>query len=338
MKKIDRRKFLKLGGSAAAYGALVYFGLTGCSVFDGLGRETDGDGGGRKSRLKVGYLPLTDHLTIIALSRLQFQKIKVEPVKYASWPELAEALRAGVIDAGFALTPIGLELRQNDVPLKAVLLGHRNGSVLTVRANQNIRNIEDLRGRKIAIPSRFSTHNVLLRKLLSDNNIPSTAVTIIEMAPPEMVQALAGKQIDAFIVAEPFGGQAEMQQVGEVFLLSKDIWADHACCVLNVNEAAIERDREAIQELVDALVDTGAFIEKNPTEAAELSRSYLGQSPAVIEHVLTNPKDRVTFDYLIPLREDFSQTQDLLNAFGITKNRVDLDDYLDDSFARKAYR
>src|SRR5919201_715943 len=85
---------------------------------------------GGKVRIRLGHLPITDHLTVIAASRTQFQKVALELVKFASWPELAEALKSGNLEAAFALTPISLTLRQKGAPLKIILLGHRNGSVL----------------------------------------------------------------------------------------------------------------------------------------------------------------------------------------------------------------
>jgi NitT/TauT family transport system substrate-binding protein len=151
-----------------------------------------------------------------------------------------------------------------------------------------------------------------------------------------MVNALSTGKVDAFIVAEPFGGQAELQKVGKVLVLSKDIWQDHICCVLNLHEEVIQKQPEAVEELVGSLAKAADFIENNPQEAAKLSLKYLGQKLEVIEHVLTNPKGRITFANLVPELKDFSATQDYLVQFGITKDKIDLAQYIDDRFAKKA--
>lgn len=336
MKNFSRRDFIKLGGSSILFGAAVSLGLTGCGKGDAA---KTGGSGGNGPRIKIGYLPITDHLTIISHSRTKFQKLNLEPVKFSGWPELSEALKAGSIEAAFALTPISLTLRQKGVPIKGVLLGHRNGSAITVKVGNEINTVEDLKGKTIAIPSKFSTHNILLRKILSEKGIDANKdLKIIDMAPPEMVQALASGQINGFIVAEPFGGQAELQKVGKVLILSKDIWPNHICCMLNVREDVITKNPEAVQELVNELVATGKFIEGNRSEAAGLSNKYLGQKPEVILHVLNNPKDRVTFDNLLPTTDDLKATQDYMLKFKISEQPVELAAYLDDSFARKAYK
>jgi NitT/TauT family transport system substrate-binding protein len=290
-----------------------------------------------KPTLKVGYLPITDHLTMIAHGQTGYRQFILEPVKFSGWAELAEALKGGAIQGAFALTPIGMSLKQKGVPIKAVFLGHRNGSVLTAKNSADLNKVEDLKGKTIAIPSRFSTHNILIHKLLTEKGInPNSDVKLLDMSPPEMVNALSTGKVDAFIVAEPFGGQAELQKVGKVLVLSKDIWQDHICCVLNLHEEVIQKQPEAVEELVGSLAKAADFIENNPQEAAKLSLKYLGQKLEVIEHVLTNPKGRITFANLVPELKDFSATQDYLVQFGITKDKIDLAQYIDDRFAKKA--
>lgn len=328
MATMDRRQFLKWSAGILVAGGLG-LGLPGC--------ERPGEKGGRVS-LRLGYLPITDHLTLIAHACYTFQSLNLVPVKYGSWPELAEALRAGAVDAAFLLTPLGLTLRRQGAAVRAVLLGHRNGSVLTVSSRAGFGDILGLRGKNIAIPSRFSTHYLLLRRLLSDRGMEAGAIRYTDMAPPEMVQALATGRIDGFIVAEPFGAQAEILDVGRVMILSKDIWKDHICCVLNIREPFMEKYPEAVQDLVSGLVDTGRFIEAKRQEAAVLSLPYLGQAREVMDFVLNTPKDRVTYGDLFPAQVDFHETLEDMRRFAVWDGAVlDLGTYLEPSFARKAY-
>ncbi|MBI5791481.1 MAG: ABC transporter substrate-binding protein [Rhodocyclales bacterium] len=319
---MQRRNFLKAGGLSLAAGMI--------SGFPAIGHAAS------KPVIKIGHLPITDHLTIIAHGQYEYKNVVLEPVKFSGWPELSEALRAGAIQGAFALTPIGITLRQKGTPVKVVMAGHRNGSVLTSRPEIN--SVDDLKGKTIAIPSRFSTHNLLIHKILADKGIdPDKDVKLIDMAPPEMVNALATGRIDAFIVAEPFGAQAELQKVGKVLVLTRDVWKDHICCTLNIHESVIGQNPEAVEELVGNFTRAAKFIEANPQEAAKLSQKYLGQKPEVIEHVLTRPKGRVSFDNLTPSVQDIATSQDYMVQYGVTKQKIDIASYLDDRFVRKAY-
>jgi NitT/TauT family transport system substrate-binding protein len=321
---MKRRDLLK-AGVAFASAQMIGGGL---ALTPSKARAANG-----KVKLKIGHLPITDHLLIMAASLEKFKSVEIEPVRFSSWPDIAEALKAGAIDGGFLLTPIGLKLRQKGVPLNVVLLGHRNGSVITVKTGDEITKIEDLKDRKIAIPSPFSTHNIVLRKLLTERGInPDTETTLIDMAPPEMPVALATGRIDGYIVAEPFGAQAEFQKVGKVLILSRDIWKDHICCVLNIREEVISKYPEAVKEIVDGMQRTAVSIKQNPATSAKESVKYLGQRPEIIEYVLTKPAGRLTFNNLSPEFADFNATQELMIKFGLTKESVDIHEYLDNRF------
>jgi len=126
--------------------------------------------------------------------------------------------------------------------------------------------------------------------------------------------------------------------VGKVLILSRDIWKDHICCVLNVREEIIMNSPDAVQELVENIIDTGKFIKQNPREASRLAADYMGQKPDIIEFIVTTPKDRITFDNLYPTAGDFKSIQDYMSKFGIAEKQVDLNQYIDDRFAKKFYR
>ena len=301
------------------------------------GNFTTAIAGAAKVTLKIGYLPITDHLLLIAALREQFKNLVIQPVKFSSWPENAEALKAGAIDGSFLLTPMSLTLREKGAPIRVVLLGHRNGSSITVKNSGEINTIQDLKGKTIAVPSQFSTHNILLRKVLAEKGLDAARdLKIIDMPPPEMMVALATGRIHGYIVAEPFGVQAESQKIGKVLMLSKDIWPNHICCVLNLRESVITKYPEAVQELVSGLTKTATFIEANPIQAAKESVALLGQKQAIIEKVLTSPPDRLTFNNLAPDIADFTATQRYMKSFNLPGSGVDLKAYIDNSFAKRA--
>ncbi|MDE5591560.1 MAG: ABC transporter substrate-binding protein, partial [Helicobacter sp.] len=120
--------------------------------------------------LKIGYLPITDHLLIIAKT---LKNSNFTPVKFSSWADLSESLRAKSIDGAFILTPLALKLVSQKVKIKAILAAHRNGSALITKKGliQEKMDINALKGLKIGIPSRFSTHYLLLANLLSLGNL-----------------------------------------------------------------------------------------------------------------------------------------------------------------------
>ena len=138
-------------------------------------------------------------------------------------------------------------------------------------------------------------------------------------------------------VAEPFGAQANSQNIGKVLVYSKDVWKDHVCCTLNLREELINNSPEVTQELVNKFVTTADFIGKNPKEAAKLSKKYLGQRPSIIEDILLSEQEIVSYDNLLISNSDLESTQVLMKNYGVSDIIVDSQDYLDSSFALKAY-
>jgi NitT/TauT family transport system substrate-binding protein len=77
--------------------------------------------------------------------------------------------------------------------------------------NGPIKTFADMRGRTIAIPSRFSDERLLIFRAMKVWGIKPGEIKMVEMAPPDVAGALAAGAIDAFSMGEPFPSQAEME-------------------------------------------------------------------------------------------------------------------------------
>ena len=130
-----------------------------------------------------------------------------EPVRFNGFPEIKESVIAGHLPATFMLAPLAMALVEQGVPVKIVYLGHRDGTALMVGKDSGILSVRDLRGRKVAIPNRFSNQNLLLRKALADQGMTVEDIELIEMPPPDMPAALYSKAVDGITSGEPFMAQ-----------------------------------------------------------------------------------------------------------------------------------
>ena len=112
---------------------------------------------------------------------------------------------AGRIQAGYMLAPLVMDLADKGIPVKIVSLGHRSGAVIMVRTDSAYENFAQLKGKRIAIPSRFAVDFLFLRKMLARENMTPKDIEIIEMPPPDMPAALYANAVDAYCTGEPFG-------------------------------------------------------------------------------------------------------------------------------------
>ncbi len=232
-----------------------------------------------KKSFRVAHLGIADHLTLgVAAEReaVGFKFSRLEPVRLSSWKQVQQELAAGRVDAAFVLAPLAILLRSQGVQIKVVLLGHREGVVLTVGKNSGINSPKDLRGKTIGVPHEYSTHRLLLHELLKKAGLSEADVREKRLVQLEFKSALADGSVDAFISAEPFASLAEEAGVGRALAFSSEIMAHHVDCVLCVRQEFLQTRREAVQELVEALVRSAVFIHENPVQASAIAERFMG--------------------------------------------------------------
>src|SRR5947209_9486739 len=135
---------------------------------------------------------------------------------FQGFPEIKEALISNRVQAAFVVAPLAIALKAQGVPIKVVYLGHRYGSAVVVQKDGPVKTFADLRGRVVAIPSRFSDERLILFRAMKVFGIKPNEIKLLEMAPPDVAGALAAKAIDAFSMGEPFPSQAEVVGLGRV--------------------------------------------------------------------------------------------------------------------------
>jgi NitT/TauT family transport system substrate-binding protein len=258
--------------------------------------------------------------------------------KFTDWPTVKEALISKDIGGVFILAPMAMQLVADGVPIKVVYLGHRDGTGIVVRNDSGIHDFGDLRGKTVAIPSRYSNQNVLMHRMMRKWDMPFDSIDLREVPPPEHPTALRSGSIDAYIVGEPFAAKAEVDGFGHVLYHSKDIWPEFISCVLVVHEDMIENQRELVQELVDGIAKSGKWLDEDldhRMDAAEVTaKHYYFQPPELLKYVLSKPIDRVKYTNLAPLKDDFDEIMELAFEIGVLSRRVAFEEYADDSFAR----
>lgn len=298
-----------------------------------------------KPTIKIGHIKITDHLVLGVTKdhadngKTQFENFNLETQRFVGWNPLGDALKNGDIDGAFILAPFGMELFYSGVKIRLTSLGHKSGSIIVTNKRANIKKIEDFKGKTVLIPHSLSIHNLIFEKLLRENGITTgTGKDVIfeVVAPSQIPQIMEWDEtgsVGGFIVAEPFGSQVVKEGYGEEFALSKDIWPNHPCCVVVMNEDVINKHPDAVMELTRSFVDSGKFIEDDPDAAAEIGAKFLEQKVEVVKRVLTEPKDRVSTGDLYPVLDDldFIQTY-LTETINAMSGKIDLETFVDKRF------
>ena len=224
--------------------------------------------------------------------------------------------------------------------MKIVSLGHRSGAVIMVRTDSPYQKFADLRGKRIAIPSRFAVDFLFLRKMLARENMTPADIEIIEMPPPDMPAALYANAVDAYCTGEPFGAAAQRAGYARVLRMTRDEWRNYICCVLTVREELIAENRadgpgpgepdpgrRAAGSTRNRTIATRPW----PSPPARVSSTRI---PNILKFVMENPTDRVTYGDLRMIREEFDDLMQLSIQAGTIKHPIPYETYIDESFVR----
>ena len=296
-------------------------------------------GAGAAEKYRIGFLPVTCHLTCPVTDFVNQQTTGAgifEPVRFNGWPELKEAYLSGYTPATFILAPMAIALREQGVPIKIVYLGHRDGTAVMVHKDSRIYRMQDLRGKRVAVPNRYSNQRLLFFRALRQAGMTFQDIELIEMPPPDMPAALYAKAVDAVCSGEPFMAQTELDGYGRVLWLTKDVWPNFISCVLAVHEDMIKNHRDQVQQLVDGIAKSGKWLDVSMTnrmDAAQfVSKNYYNQDPRLLQFVLSKPPDRVKYTNLSLRKKDFEEIEALGRESGILKGTVHFEEYTDVSF------
>lgn len=276
--------------------------------------------------VKIAYLPITHSLAALEeADELETgDGIKVELVKYGSWPELLDALNTGRVDGASVLIELAMKSKQEGIGLKAVALGHRDGNVVIV--SNDINTAADLKGKTFAIPHRQSSHNILLNETLATAGLTVDDVNVTELAPTEMPSALASGQIDGYCVAEPFGAMGVSLGAGKVLYSSEELWPDSLCCGLVLTDKFIEEHPEQAKEFVQSYKAAGNNLDKE--KAKEVAKKYLSQTDDVLDISL----QWISYNDLDITEETYGQLVERVKEYGLSDNPPAYSDFVKTDF------
>jgi NitT/TauT family transport system substrate-binding protein len=273
-----------------------------------------------------------------------------EPVRFSEFRTITDSLLSDNLQASFILAPLAMSLREKGAPIRIVYLGHRDGTAMMVHKQSDIQTIRDLKGKTVAIPSRYSNQYLILFKAMHENGMTIDDLNRVEMPPPNMPAALASRKgCDAIIAGEPIMARTQLQDekgkpgCGRVLFITNQVWPEFISCVLAVREDAIRDRRQEVQQLVDGIARSGLWLDSDRyttlnhrMQAADfVSEHYYHYPPHLLRFVLSEPRDRVKYTNLSVQRPNFEEIEKYAKMAGIFQGKVTFEDYTDTSFVPK---
>lgn len=284
--------------------------------------------------VNLGYMPVITNLAAPILDKVSRDRedLRFKALKFSSFAEMAEALRNGSIQAAFMIAPLSIVLHQQGEDVKIVYIGNRHESTLVTRKNLNIERMEDFAGKTIAVPMRFSGHNLSILKLIDEHRLTGE-VNVVEMNPPDMAAALTTGALDAYYVGEPFAAQTLKSGDARLFHYVESVWPGFICNLVVVKKSFIDQNPQAVEKLVSGAARSGIWASDHLESAADIAAEYWNQERELVIYAMSTPPGRIIFDRFIPVQSEIQQIADLMLKYGlITSNGME--GLVDDSFAK----
>lgn len=289
---------------------------------------------GNKKIIYMGYMPVITNLAAPLLDYASKDRddVRFKALKFASFSEMAESLRNGKIDVAFIIAPLSIVLKQQGEDIKIIYIGNRHESTLVTRRGAKIHSLSDLAGNKVAVPSRFSGHNITLRQLIKQQGLTGQ-INIVEMNPPDMAAALASGVLDAYFVGEPFAARSLIAGESEVLYYVEQIAEHFIGNLMIVRNDFIKKDPETVKRLVSAAARAGFWAKHHPDKTIEIAAHYWKQPPDLVRYALTTPKNRILFDLYQPKIAEIQAMADAMLSLGLIKHN-NIAGLVDDQFAK----
>ncbi|TAJ24346.1 MAG: nitrate ABC transporter substrate-binding protein [Nitrospirae bacterium] len=292
----SRRQFLA-GMGAAALAALIAeaFPLGKLKAF-----AADPVGKPEKKDVSIGFIPITCGTPIIMAEPLGFYKkhgLNASVKRAAGWAMIRDWAVNKEVDAAHMLTPMPLAMTLGagsmPTPMYMPAVENINGQAITLHIkHKGVKTAADMKGFRFCVPFDFSMHNYLLRYFLAEGGVhPDKDVQIRIVPPPEMVANLKAGNVDGYLGPDPFNQRAVYENVGFLFMLSREIWDRHPCCAFTVTKDFATQYPNTFQAMWRAIVDATHYA-SDPAHRKEIAAAiaptnYLNQPVIVLEQVLT---------------------------------------------------
>ncbi|MGN7978669.1 ABC transporter substrate-binding protein [Microbacterium sp. 22195] len=285
---------------------LVAMMLTGCasaSADSGAAKKDD------LAEVRLGYFANVTHApALVGVSEGLFQDalgdVKLRTEVFNAGPAAIEALSAGAIDATYiGPNPAINTFIQSGGRSAAIVAGATSGGAALV-VNDDIKTVDDLRGRNIATPQLGNTQDVALRSWLAEEGLKTSTsgggdVTITPTENAQTLTLFQDGQVDGAWLPEPWVSRLVIDAGAHVLVDEKDLWkgGNFPTTVLLVREDFAAEHPKIVDELLEGHVAAVQWFDDNAAEAPAVINGALKEAKGkgLSEQVLTRALQNVRF-------------------------------------------
>lgn len=221
--------------------------------------------------------------------------LDVELVK-TDWDGLRDGLGLGRFDANYTLIMYLLKPIEQGLDVKITGGVHTGCLRVQVGPKSDIKTVEQLKGKKIAVPTHIGSPPFLFasRVLAAHGVNPNKDVEWVVKPGDVLGLALDTGQVDAIADSEPIGSilaaKDKLQTIADQAMDAP--YGGEYCCAVVVSGKFAARDPSSAAKVTRALLKGARWVDENPTAAAKLAveKKYTAASVELNAHAISRLK------------------------------------------------
>ena len=210
----------------------------------------------------------------------------VKWVEFPAGPQLLEGLNVGAVDVGYVgeAPPIFAQA----AGAKFVYIGYDPASpraeAILVTKDSPIRSVADLKGKKVALNKGSNVHYLLVKQL-EKNGLKLSDIQPVYLAPADGRAAFESKNVDAWVIWDPFFASAEKATGARVLADGTPNVVSNYQYYLG-ERGFVGKNPKVVEALFEDSVTQGIWLKKNLSQAAALIAPLQGLPVEVVELAL----------------------------------------------------
>lgn len=234
----------------------------------------------------------------------------VKWTEFPAGPQLLEALNVGSVDFGHTGEAPPIFAQAADAPLVYFANEPSNpkGEAIIVQENSPIKNIKDLKGKKIGLNKGSNVHYLLV-KALEKEGIKYEEIETAFLPPADARAAFEKGDIDAWVIWDPFLADAELSTNARIIADATDLAANREFFLSSRTFA--EGNPDVLDVIYDEVKRTEKWVSENPKEAAAFLSPQIGMDVETLELTL----NRRTFGLEKVTQEVINDQQKIADQF-----------------------
>jgi len=302
--------------------------------------------------LRIGYVTALANAPVLIAERQGYfarQRLAVTLIPFGDGPLIQQAVASGQLDVAYIGAPPVYQWYARGLDMRILAKVNSGQAAIVVKTNGPIKNLADLRGRKLAGVSRGSGMDVLLRGVVLRDIAklkPDIDISLVQIPVASMNAALDTGIVDAVFEWEPFVSQSVLRGTGRVLLDADQALPGYPAYVIAAQVKTLQERPDDIVKLLRAHHQAIEFLNSQPAAANQIVAASFKLAPVQSAGGKTIPPDAIVaearkrigwFDRIEPTDRGFIQRMmDQSLALGFLQKPLTVAQVTDDSFQIRA--